>query len=240
MNCSEFCSLLDQYIDGELDDVQIAHMKEHADSCSSCKRELEASEQLRDILSHMDKDVSVPLQAQAAWRKAVKNQAHQRMKHRIYRFAGAAAAALVLTIGLTSALHGKNSLPENEQGVMLTAHVEADGISEEGKLENSAAPDAQGRSRAVGGMNYVERTVLTTDGEQAYQYLTDILAEYGGEIEREAEDTSGKRVYTLIPIENAEDFIRAVEHIGEDSAEDAVQWDETANSVSVCVIIAEQ
>lgn len=63
MKCSEFESMIDALIDGEIDKSARDAMRKHADSCESCSEKLRAAEMLQDILSHMDDSVAVPLQA---------------------------------------------------------------------------------------------------------------------------------------------------------------------------------
>lgn len=72
MNCSEFEKCLDLFIDGDLDEAKRLEFEAHAVACGECQERLKTAEQLREILSHMDDEISVPLPAQAAWRSAVR------------------------------------------------------------------------------------------------------------------------------------------------------------------------
>ena len=242
MNCSEFSELLDRYIDGELDGDQRAAFLNHVNLCAECREQLQAAEQIRDILSHMDEDIAVPLPAQAAWRNAVRKEAQRRRMKRIYSAVGAVAAMCVLTFGVTAMLRSQPvSIPEkaNETAVVTEtqlAYVETDGVSEDAVLEASAAT-MMVRSMPVP-EPYAERRVVTDDAAAARTYLADVVAEYDGFIERESEESGVLEVYLRIPSENIEDFINVVDHIGAPAEEAAFLYDTSADSVGVCVIFA--
>ena len=72
MKCEDFMSLIDAYVDQELTGAQLREMHEHAQGCEACRREMENADLLKNCLSEMDRQVCVPLPAQAAWRNAVK------------------------------------------------------------------------------------------------------------------------------------------------------------------------
>ena len=110
--------------------------------------------------------------------------------------------------------------------------MEADGLSEEAQLEASAAPVGLDAGLEV------ERRILADDVDTAYGYVMDIAAEYGATVEREAEDTAGKKVYLLVPGENLTDFVSAVEHVGT-PADESAAVEATTGTVSVCVVIAQ-
>ena len=74
--------------------------------------------------------------------------------------------------------------------------------------------------------------------DTAYGYVMDIAAEYGATVEREAEDTAGKKVYLLVPGENLTDFVSAVEHV-DTPADESAAVEATTGTVSVCVVIAQ-
>lgn len=229
MTCSEFDRLLDLYIDGELDETQRREAEAHAAQCGECTDKLKAAVELQGILSHMDDDISVPLQTQAAWRKAVRAEAKRRKMKRIYAFAGAAAAVCVLTLGTVSMMQKK-------PGDLSSAHrVETDGVSETAALDNETA------SRSIGSgqlsSQYVERVLVVEDVTESLGYLQDVAKEYGASIEREAESTQGMNVFVQVPAESAEEFIRAVNAIAVESDESAYDLDLSAATVGVCVIM---
>lgn len=235
MNCSEFQKLLDAYIDGELDGVQRAEFEAHTAKCDSCAQALRAAEQLRDFLAHMNDELAVPLPAQAAWRKAVRAEARKRRMKRVYAACGAVAAVCAVTIG-TVAMLGSNPVAPNAEPRSV-AYVEADGISDEAVLEDPVA--MLGSSEESAAIAYVDRTVVSEDAAAARGYLLDIVAEYGGTVAYEAETDEDARVYVQIPGENVADFLSAVDHLGVEPEEDAPAVDAAAQTVGICVILAE-
>jgi len=234
MKCSEFSQLIDLYLDGELDDMARAQFEKHAETCEGCRSELNAARKLMDILSHLDDNVAVPLPAQAAWRGAVKKEAAQRRVKRVIRAAGAVAAALVLTLGVTAMVRGGGLRAQPvEQTVTMVA---ADGVSEAATI----APETMMMTKRGMPAAYSERTVVCTDAEEARGYVMDIIAEYGGLVENESEDTDAVRIYVQIPGENAQDFITAVDHVGNSAEGTSFDADAGAASVGICVVISEE
>lgn len=237
MNCSEFKNMLDLYIDGELDDRTKADFLAHADACVECRAELNAAEQLRDFLSHMDEDAAVPLPAQAAWRGAVRAEARRRRMKRVYAACGAVAAACVLTLGISTMLRTGPQAPAADAGMPRSvALVETDGVSDDAALDGTTAMLSTGASAPVA---YINRTILAEDIQTSYGYLMDIVAEYDGVVEGETTENANMRVVVLVPGENAADFISAVDHIGVDVKEENAVFDASAEFVGVCVTIAE-
>ena len=78
MNCEEARMLLDAYVDGELTPAQERALMDHVNACESCRHEFDAALLLRDVLGNMDEEVAVPLEAQAAWRRAVRAEAKKK------------------------------------------------------------------------------------------------------------------------------------------------------------------
>ena len=126
MNCEQMRAMLDAYIDGELSAEEMRALRDHAAACENCRSELEAAELVRDALAHMDDDVSVPLEAQAAWRNAVRAEAGKRSRRRVLRVVYGLAAALVVAIGCTAVLRSDALNPQN--ALTLDAGVQARGV----------------------------------------------------------------------------------------------------------------
>ena len=74
MNCETFKSNIDAYIDGALGRDERLMMEKHAEGCASCRELMKEALMLMDMCAELS-EVSVPLQAQAAWRKAVRDEA---------------------------------------------------------------------------------------------------------------------------------------------------------------------
>lgn len=242
MDCSEFRRNLDACIDGEIDGAIEAQMNAHAANCETCQREREAAEQLRDILSHMDDSIAVPLPAQAAWRAAVRTEARRKRTKWIWSAAGAVAAVCAVTIGVSAMLSG-GGIPMDSDAQLLakTAQtgyvVEADGVSEQAVLESTDAANGNG-GRAVS-IEYAELPVFAEDAQTAYGYVQDIATEYGAVIEREAEEAEEKKLYVLVPEENVTDFVSAVSHVGADAQELNAPVQSRMGMAGICVVIAQ-
>jgi len=228
MTCAEFDHLLDLYIDGELNETQRTAVEGHVTQCEECAVKLKAAKELRDILSHMDDGIAVPLQAQAAWRKAVREEAKRGKIKAIYKAVGAVAAVCVLTFGITSMIQHKPGGLDNIQ------RVEADGVSEIAAFDGEAVARGVDMTRLT---EYVERVLVADDVNQALAYLKDVATEYCAEIEREADSTQGMNVFLQVPSESAQDFISAVNGIAAEPDESEYVFDTSAVMVGVCVMI---
>lgn len=240
MKCSEFEERIDALIDGELDERQRAEMEAHAAGCDRCASTLHAAKTLQDVLSHMEDSVAVPLQAQAGWRRAVAAEARKRRLSRVYRIAGAVAAALVIAVCLPMLMRNPAKVPN--------AHVEVDGIEHTVQLNDEAetavlkAADPETQPvmlEAATGMPDAERKVLVENAETAYGYAMDIVKEYSGAVESEAQEQSERCAYVRIPADNAEDFINAIDHLG--TVAEGSYCNETAeDALEICVRLIQE
>ncbi len=128
MNCRKFHDLLDGYIDDVLTKEELAFMKAHAEECASCKEELRCSDIIKNEVKGIDDDIVVPLQAQAAWRNAVRKEIRTKKFKKAYRALSGVAAAAVVLIGTTFAMRESGVLPpkynapeENTSALVMTA-----------------------------------------------------------------------------------------------------------------------
>jgi hypothetical protein len=150
--CRWFDSNLNAYLDGELDREAREKMNEHARNCSECGQKLETMTRLLTMCAELDEGLSVPLEAQAAWRKAIRSEAESRRKTRRVsawtRSAGWIAAALTLLVASTAALRPVSWTPPVEYSTRVAAAPaemrSLTGVMPEyGSLEDSAtSPDA--------------------------------------------------------------------------------------------------
>lgn len=212
MSCEEARSMLDAFVDGELTARQERALMEHAAGCDACGKEMEAAILLRDALKDMDAEVNVPLEAQAAWRKAVRAEAGRGRARRWTRYACGAAAALVLVVGCTFALKGDVFGGEKQLPMARTVKVaQEDGaiIAADGAREAAAS--------AVSAEDTDEYTVWkkyeAEDVEAACASVEALVAEYSGSFGVETDD--GAVSYRIeLPCDYAEDFLSAVSRIG--------------------------
>ena len=73
MTCEEFRERLSELIDHTLSEEQEARMYAHAEKCGDCEELLRQTTQLVSELNSLPPSVPVPLAAQAAWRRAVRD-----------------------------------------------------------------------------------------------------------------------------------------------------------------------
>lgn len=118
IDCKFFTEHLNAYLDSELDQSTRQEMHRHAANCPSCGERLESMTRLLTMCAEMDEGLAVPLEAQAAWRKAVREEAASRGrkvsgKGAVFRrWTGGIAAALVLLVGGTFAYRMRdNAVP---------------------------------------------------------------------------------------------------------------------------------
>lgn len=206
MDCEKFRAMLDAYIDGELNADEAQALINHANTCAPCAKELEAANALKDMLRQMkDVEVPVPLQAQAAWREAVRGEARRRKMRRWVRIAGTVAAAIVLVAGSTLILNRQAgsefpqqastlALPENETRI----------IARDGDADVATAAAGQETDYSAW------RKIATTDIPAAMDTVASLAQEYSGNYSCTAEDVC----CVELPYAYMNDFLNAVKAIG--------------------------
>lgn len=207
MDCEKLRSQLDAYLDGELSEAEARALEDHAKACEGCARELEAARLVRDALADMDAEVAVPLEAQAAWRAAVRAEARRRSVRKWRRLSCVAAAALVLVFGGSLMLRGAPDAPDaaQPQPVMLLSGNEVSGrgiIARDGDAE----PAADVGEEAYAAWKKIE----TEDASAAMETLRALAEEYSGTCFEEGEEAC--RVE--LPCAYLEDFLNAISRIG--------------------------
>lgn len=100
INCDVFKQNIDAYVDGELASRQREEMDAHADECADCRKTLDQAIGLSTLCAELNGELTVPLEAQLAWRKAVQAEAYRKRTYagRWIRGVGSVAAALVVLI----------------------------------------------------------------------------------------------------------------------------------------------
>ena len=213
MSCDELKQLLDAYIDGELTEAEMRAVSEHAQACESCREELAAAQLLKDTLAHMDDDIAVPLQAQAAWRNAVRAEAAKQRKKKWTRYASAVAAVLVLAFGVNL------FLDEPAQQPMMRSAVTADSaeyavIARDGTSEESAGETV-----------HVSRKIAADAPQEAMDKLSQLAKEYSANFVQEGEFAC--RIG--LPAQYLEEFTKAAQRIGQQVySETIAEPDDTA------------
>lgn len=218
MGCDEVRGMLDAFVDGELSARQERALMEHAAGCEACGKEIEAAILLRDALKDMDQEVSVPLEAQAAWRRAVREEAARRRRGRWMRYACGAAAALVLAAGCTLTLRGdlfKKEQPVvlNETAPMARAIVAADGV-QEASVSGAASAETEAYT--------VWQKYEVADVDVACEAVGALAEEYSASFSMSRDDGVVSCRIEL-PCDYAADFLSAVRRIGTELDSRSVQ-----------------
>ena len=104
MNCTQFDEMLDLLMDDQLSSSDRQAMEAHAAGCPECAEKLAATVEIKELLAETAPEIDVPLEAQAAWRRAVKEEAGATRRRRLYRYFGGIAAAVIAVGGIGIAL----------------------------------------------------------------------------------------------------------------------------------------
>lgn len=165
MMCQKFRELIDDYIDDVLSYEERAFMKAHAEKCENCAEEMRLADIIKNEVKGMDNHIAVPLEAQAAWRSAVRKEIRNKKLKKAYKAVGSIAAAFVVLVGATFAMRSTGALPpkfekapENSEPAMvmkLTADTEM-------AVKTYQTSESMQRSRSINGESEI---VIEADGE---------------------------------------------------------------------------
>ena len=206
MTCEELRARLDAYIDGELSEDEMRAVEDHAAACVDCGRELELAKLVRDALGELDGEVTVPLQAQAGWRNAVRAEAKRKQNRRWLRAAYGVAAALVLVLGIAALTR---NMPARQDGqMMMLAAAPTDAVvARDGEME-AAALSVEEEAYAAW------KKYDAADFDAACLSVEALIEEYSGSFQTVNLD-EGPMVYRIeLPREYLDDFLSAVSHVG--------------------------
>ena len=239
MNCEQMRAMLDAYIDGELSEEEMRALRDHAAACEDCKRELEAAELLRDALAHMDDDVSVPLEAQAAWRKAVRAEAGKRSKKRALRVVYGLAAALVVAIGCTAVLRSDALKPQNALTPNAGAQARAVEFTEM-MVATDGEADAVQATYSLSAEDYAAwKKYGVADFDRACQTLEELTAEYSGTATTDRGEADREAMYRIeLPAAYMEDFLNAASLLGTEL--DSELREESGETAVIYIQLTEQ
>ena len=159
MDCSQVRDALDLLMDGALDDAQRQAMEAHGRECPDCAAAIRSTLQMKALFDQMEPEADVPLEAQAAWRGAVRAEAKRQKQRRLTRWIASAAAAVVAVVGVGMAfrLHGA---PKQSAAPLYEAKLAAAQDAE------TAAEPALASGGAVAGLrsNEAPGAVVEADG----------------------------------------------------------------------------
>ena len=100
MNCQNYNKLIEKYIDGIINDTELANLKSHAENCSACRNEFEQSRQLQAVIAE---GMSVQKTAEKARQAILSRLADKRFESAPVALFGrriAIAASILLVAGL--------------------------------------------------------------------------------------------------------------------------------------------
>ena len=213
MNCERFRSMLDRYIDSELSEEERSAMEEHTLSCDDCAELLNQALTTATMCAELNEGLTVPLECQAGWRRAVREEAAQAKKTPKWlvwrRALSVAAAAVALFFAVGGALNPngltlKAALMNSADQYNETAGYEGDYLSEgagmartasgkaafllesDGALDTGKAVGASGESAQRGEIVVLRsalRHVVSKSFDSDLMWLEDLLREYNAYFE---------------------------------------------------------
>lgn len=213
MNCERFRSMLDRYIDSELSEEERSAMEEHTLSCDDCAELLNQALTTATMCAELNEGLTVPLECQAGWRRAVREEAAQAKKTPKWlvwrRALSVAAAAVALFFAVGGALNPngltlKAALMNSADQYNETAGYEGDYLSEgagmartasgkaafllesDGALDTGKAVGASGESTQSGEIVVLRsalRHVVSKSFDSDLMWLEDLLREYNAYFE---------------------------------------------------------
>ena len=213
MNCERFRSMLDRYIDSELSEEERSAMEEHTLSCDECAELLNQALTTATMCAELNEGLTVPLECQAGWRRAIREEAAQAKKTPkwlIWRRAlSVAAAAVALFFAVGGALNPNgltlnaalmNSADQYDEtasyegdylsegaGVARTANGKAAFLLEsDGALDTGKSVGTSGESTQTGDVVVLRsalRRVTSKSFDSDLMWLDDLLREYSAYFE---------------------------------------------------------
>ena len=214
MRCEDFILKIDAYIDGELTNDELEELRAHAESCESCRTEMEKAEFLRDTLSNIDENIAVPLEAQAAWRKAVRAESKQKNVRKWTRGLYVVAAALVLVLGCTLAMNGDIFADKRIRNADMAALPGSAGDAMRDGVVMIAADGEDAMVAAVIESYSAVKKYAVADMGAADQLIRDLAAEYSA-VGIEMVDLGDNAFYCIeLPLDYQADFLSSLNMIG--------------------------
>lgn len=204
MNCDTFKQNIDAYLDGELTQEQRNEMDAHADECSACREEMEQAVSLSGLCAELNENFAVPLETQAAWRRAVRAEANKKRRPMGMwaRGLGTVAAALVVLVTGTFGMRMQESTPAsgvqaisagggvyglrtaeeiNEMDGMAAGLFTTTGsLQSDGSMDSRLSTEADTSEAAVETvvLRSAERSIETANYDADFMWLQDLVAEY--------------------------------------------------------------
>jgi len=250
--CRRFLGLIDKYIDGDLSRDDEAFFYAHAAACINCEKELKIADMMKTAMEEVDDDIVVPLNAQSAWRNAVRKEIRRKKNSRFVKMITSAAAAFAVLVGTTFVMRGTGALPpeyrsgnlntnaayktavtETASAKIMTARsmpsagdfvIESDGETEAAFIGTDPAAVFEEEF-----IRSAQRVAETDDIENDKRLLYELTEEYEGRITEEyqnhSEGAGSVTVVSRIPVELMDEYLTALDNIGHTVFTDIVSED---------------
>ena len=210
MNCETFSEKIDAYIDGGLESAARLEMERHAENCEPCMKLMEEARLLKEMMAELS-EVDVPLSAQAAWRRAVREEGKAKRKPIAWtRGLVSVAAAMVVLVAGTMGMRMNQTTPVlNETGIMLLSETGygrerqqdnslngatvigyvTGGLQSDGALGDTrtATTEAESVQMKPVVLRSAERAIESEKYDADVQWLNDLVSEYGAYFEEREE-----------------------------------------------------
>jgi hypothetical protein len=106
MTCEKYKNLIEKYIEGTISDEQLAELRNHTETCESCREEFKRCLLLQDVLKHSLSSQTTAGQAIASVTSKLSAKSGRRLQLGLHgttlsvRRQAAVAAAIILAVGL--------------------------------------------------------------------------------------------------------------------------------------------
>ena len=120
MNCDKFMRHLDDFADGQLNELEAEAMQAHADNCPECAAELEKQRALLKELKQLDDGVKAPKGLLKSTMARIHTERNPKKKLGWW-VGGGIAAALCVTVGVSTLLGGMGGRAESKAAYDMPA-----------------------------------------------------------------------------------------------------------------------
>jgi len=213
MTCSEFEPRLDEFMDDTLSSTQMSALQAHADSCPHCAEQLRIARQMTALFNEMLPEIDVPLEVQAGWRRAIRNETRKRT-HWLRYVASIAAVFAVLGVSFM-AVRKPSDTPVNAAAVNL-ADAWIVNASESAVLEKDGAMAAGEADAQADGIPMREYNMTVEDLDASIAQISDLAVEYEASVDAQRFESEGvpcANIYIGLPSDNLTDFLSAASYL---------------------------
>ncbi|MBE5782702.1 MAG: DUF4349 domain-containing protein [Clostridiales bacterium] len=223
MECKEFLSLLDAYLEGTLQPDDMARMRAHERECPACAGEAQLR---RDCLA-LSAEAQMPEEFSSSWRKQIREEKQVEKRNVVdWKKWIAAAAAMVFVVGGTLLTRDKlNAVPENGAPVMMATYKRtaensyALGANMDYALDTVAEEAAGVQEEKI--IRTASFTIKTTDYDQDLSDIQALCESVGGRMEylytsgdRENDELFTASLTLRVPSAKLDEFLSGAQGIG--------------------------